>query len=554
MKTKKQQIYIDNQVFPLGTDLSVKDDRVELDAEVEGEMVYQTDRSPSRFTRVQREYLAVPLDLLLKPLVNLKDELGYETDFIAISTNLRNEQIYNIIPSDLSINPKTDLRCNLTSNNLIGTSQTGIEETVVKTLHLNGITCSDNIGVNYIGPKANEELNNKTRNDIHGDRNVTLMYIREKNIDIREYEEIENLLKGIKYGDLEKVLEIFINKQNKLLEDNCEDDYYEPTIFNINEVGMGTDEDILNTYKSNPDKFIENINRYIGTEWLDLFPRLGNDFKNFINQYFQREKPIMREKYASANFYRLDSPGYEYRSDINLLLKLDKLEHTEVKELITQEIDKELDRIKETLSDFRSRKTKLEKKMKKIPYTEVNITFIGSNDIIKLANKVSKKMEFVNYNSLGGILTKELVSADRFEYFIDHSCRIVVRLEGKFYKYVPTEKDLTSFPDFDSIINQLETLKSKVEADLSATEQRLLFERILSKELVEVDNLGIAVIKDNRYDELIEKLYKIRCGISYLKRVPEELREQYSKMHWLMYCNFFNGENTYGYVDQELLE
>ncbi len=246
----------------------------------------------------------------------------------------------------------------------------------------------------------------------------------------------------------------------------------------------------------------------------------------------------------------------EFRTDVNYLLTLDKLE-PELRDLITEKIDRELEEIKITLEASRKHLKGCKEKEKKIPYTEVKITHMGTNDMIKLANKATDLMEFVNFNSLKSISSDELNKSDEFEYFIDQSNRVIIRLDDVFYKYdiLPDYfSTINTFPNFQSILDQLEKEKCKVDKELQQIEQELLLKRIKTDTEVAMDNFCNCIPTDERAIKLCQEIYKINCGMSYLKRIPEANKEQYSKLCWIMYSNFYNGKNTYGYLDQKLLE
>lgn len=536
----KKQIYIDDQIFPLGTDLSV---------------INEKDNQPqcSKFVGVPSDHFCVPTDFLLKNKIDLKKEFNYETDFVAISTGGSTEDTdtYLIIPTDLSLVEKKDVK-RLTKEILIGSSKFGREETTVETLHINGMWCSESIGLNYISEKANNELNLKTHDDRFGCKNTIVATVMVESKSIEELELTEQLLSSMKNGDLETILRIFKIKEDEVDPYN-EEEWDEHFSHHIQKPDGETNniDDLITEYKKDPDKFKENINKYIYSDWIDRFPRISTEFRNFVDKYFQEDLPLTKPQ-----VYRSYSPSMEFRTDVNYLLTLDKLE-PELRDLITEKIDKELEEIKITLETSRKHLEGCKKKEKKIPYTEVKITHMGTNDMIKLANKATDLMEFVNFNDLKSISSDELNKSDEFEYFIDQSNRVIIRLDDVFYKYdiLPDYfSTINTFPNFQSILDQLEKEKCKVDKKLQQIEQELLLKRIKTDTEVAMDNFCNCIPTDERAIKLCQEIYKINCGMSYLKRIPEANKEQYSKLCWIMYSNFYNGKNTYGYLDQKLLE
>lgn len=531
----KKQIYIDDQIFPLGTDLSVIDEK---------------DNQPqcSKFVGIPSDHFCVPTDFLLKNKVDLKKEFNYETDFVAISIGDSAEDTYLIIPTDLSLVSKKDVK-RLTKEILIGSSRHGKEETVVETLHINGMWCSEDIGLIYVSEKADNELNLKTHDARFGCKNTIVTTVIEESRSIEELELTEQLLFSMKNGNLGTILRIFKKKEDGV-DPYTEDEWDEHFSPYIQRTNKGTD-DLITEYKKDPDKFKENINKYIYSDWIDRFPRISFEFRDFVDKYFQNDLPLTK-----SQVYRLCSPSMEFRTDVNYLLTLDKLE-PELRDLITEKIDKEIEEIKIALETSRKHLKGCEEKEKKIPYTEVKITHMGTNDMIKLANKAADLMEFVNFNSLKPISSDELNKSDEFEYFIDQSHRVIIRLDDVFYKYdIPSDyfSTINTFPNFQSILDQLEKEKCKVDKELRQIEQELLLERIKTDTKVAMDNFCNCIPTDERAIKLCQEIYKINCEMSYLKRIPEENKEQYSKLCWIMYSNFYNGKNTYGYLDQKLLE
>lgn len=292
-------------------------------------------------------------------------------------------------------------------------------------------------------------------------------------------------------------------------------------------------QEIIDTYRKNRQYFFDHFEDFIEDHWLSTDDD-NSPLQRFLNGYF---------------LYLYTGDGIcARRDDTNVFLRLDTLKD-ELKEQLIIALKEELSYQEKILGDWmliRSRSL-----LTATNYRDIQVTILGMNDKLKIANLISKRHEFVNYDSIEAISVEKLKKLRKYSYFITKECGVVVATTDNFYKLeIPTDM-YDRYPDFDSITGRLKKQFDQYSTGMRGIEDDYILMRVVNKEMPNDKNTAGC---DPVYEKQARKRKSIEKQLNYLSRVPEENKDLYAKIDWWMKNTFTSHENTYGNVCQELVE
>lgn len=304
-------------------------------------------------------------------------------------------------------------------------------------------------------------------------------------------------------------------------------------------------DEVISTYKKDKDKFFNEFTSFVNLDWFEAFDLPSKTISFFENNFTY--------DVIHTEPWRTDSYTSRCRVDSSMLFRLNEDNfNPELKEHLKEFL-------LETINDLADRKRAIftlsngeENQRLSSIREKITLYVLGNNDLIKIANEISKKMKFVNYDSLKEISLTNLSKLESFTYFVDKKCRVVIISGGKFYKYQPIIPNKA--PDFSELHNQIESEKDIELKKLFLKEQEIILKRI---------QLGISVktMEEGEIYKGEEEYLKLRKNVScldekteYLKSIPLGMRDLYSRVCYSMKCRFPEMKNVFGHVDQTLLE
>lgn len=295
--------------------------------------------------------------------------------------------------------------------------------------------------------------------------------------------------------------------------------------------------EILDIYQKNPEELYLNFEKYIYSWWtfVEEPPEKWKEFCKFFN------------KATISNRWMPSVTSCRERDDSRTLLFMDKIP-PELKKILMKVLDESIDELDKRIRESQKNLDRINELMKiYVPFT---YTLLGVDDKIKLASRLAKETEFINYDSLPDISLSTLNRKKSFNYFIDRNCRIIIIANSDFYKLTVSPTLLQRSLGFDDIVDEVNKELNQKNRHLRQKEDELLLKRIENNQVAPDD--GCLINSD--YEKLVESIRLLDAKLDYLNSVPEENRDLYAKLDWWTKLNLVKGTNTYGFVEQKITE
>lgn len=295
--------------------------------------------------------------------------------------------------------------------------------------------------------------------------------------------------------------------------------------------------EILNIYQKNPEELYLNFEKYIYSWWtfVEEPPEKWKEFCKFFN------------KATISNRWMPSVTSCRERDDSRTLLFMDKIP-PELKKILMKVLDESIDELDKRIRESQKTLDRINELMK--TYVPFTYTLLGVDDKIKIANRLAKETEFINYDSLSDISLSALNRKKSFNYFIDRNCRIVIITNNNFYKLTVSPTLLQRSLGFDDIVDEVNRELDRKNRHLRQKEDELLLKRIENNQVAPDD--GCLINSD--YEKLVDSIRLLDTKLYYLNSVPKENRDLYAKLDWWTKLNLIKGTNTYGFVKQKVTE
>jgi hypothetical protein len=307
---------------------------------------------------------------------------------------------------------------------------------------------------------------------------------------------------------------------------------------------------VLTAFKENKKDFFENFGKYVYSEFFDLFKtRLPQDFLSFNSDLLQ---PVSWTLADVDQGYRPNKPSDFTIQEDSYWFRLYDLP-IDIRDILIEKLRDAFDK-----AGFRERDLEEEiKTLENILRVRIPITLyvLGSNDILKIANKANKDLKFINYEDINEITESELSKLKNFKYYIDSNCRITIitNNNNSFYKFIPkvSIESLNAPTFYESVLKVLENKEKDLSEYIKNESLKFLRKRLNDPEKF---RSSFSHYKgDEDYMDTIKDMIKIKSQLYYVTNIiPEDKRELYAKTDWYM-CRFLQGESLHGVIEQTLL-
>ena len=295
--------------------------------------------------------------------------------------------------------------------------------------------------------------------------------------------------------------------------------------------------EILDIYQKNPEELYLNFEKYIYSWWtfVEDPPEKWKEFCKFFN------------KATISNQWMPSITSCRERDDSRTLVFMDRIP-PELKKILMKVLDESIDELDKRIRESQKTLDRINELMK--TYVPFTYTLLGVDDKIKIANRLAKETEFINYDSLSDISLSALNRKKSFNYFIDRNCRIVIITNNNFYKLTVSPTLLQRSLGFDDIVDEVNRELDRKNRHLRQKEDELLLKRIENNQVAPDD--GCLINSD--YEKLVDSIRLLDTKLYYLNSVPKENRDLYAKLDWWTKLNLIKGTNTYGFVKQKVTE
>jgi hypothetical protein len=544
----KQLVYLDGVTFPLGTEFSSNQKANETDCS------YYNGRLRIPYKELKKN--ASPLNLLTDIIdvpkncfIAVKDELdSFDKEkgikgWYSVKPNDFTNQNYNWdddeITPPINIKPeseKLDFEINV-DGETDDKIQLSLDFQDLKRI----LKRSNNID-NHLRATIYDILTNRGYNSI----SEALMILRQE---LHEIQRCKRFISDLILGDDEHIEDSFkvLQEQYERLKkewylgDYSDDDNPDEPFESLDKV--------LTAFKENKKDFFENFGKYVYSEFFDLFKtRLPQDFLSFNSDLLQ---PVSWTLADVDQGYRPNKPSDFTIQEDSYWFRLYDLP-IDIRDILIEKLRDAFDKAGFREKDLEEEIKTLENILRiRIPIT---LYVLGSNDILKIANKANKDLKFINYEDINEITESELSKLKNFKYYIDSNCRItVITNNNSFYKFIPkvSIESLNAPTFYESVLKVLENKEKDLSEYIKNESLKFLRKRLNDPEKFRT---SISHYKgDEDYMDTIKDMIKIKNQLYYVTNIiPEDKRELYAKTDWYM-CRFLQGESLHGVIEQTLL-